>query len=207
MSTPPLSVPEQPLSILHEVGQLYAFDAQDFAERFDVLREQVTTKSGRIKSFVDLLMGFECALKAHIALAGARDNLDPTATYQKIRRGSHNIARLAGDAGLLADKAPYTEIASRLGGYSVFLRYSLDATEAFFPWYKDRDQARFNYSSTIGSEAWIEKTRSMLNPVLDTALEVVTGEVGSSAGGLDDIFEHEKAMSEFFHAVTDRRAS
>ncbi|WP_186033981.1 hypothetical protein [Burkholderia gladioli] len=192
-----------PLSILHEVGQLYAFDAHDFAERFDIIWDRVTIKSGRIKSFVDLLMGIECALKSHIALAGARDELEPAATYKKLRLASHDIARLAGCADLLPDRTSYSEIACRLGKYSVFLRYSIDATEAFFPWYAGQDEARFNYSSTIGSEAWMRETRSMLNPLLAAAFEVVTGEDSSS---IDSIFEHEKAMKEFVDSVVKRGA-
>jgi hypothetical protein len=193
----------QSLSILHEVGQLYAFDAQDFAERFDVTWERITTKTGRIKSFVDLLMGFECGLKAHIALAGERDHQAPQATYLQIRKSSHSISKLASAATLLADRSLYDHVASRLDSFSVLIRYSLDAYEAFLPWYIDQSSARLNYSSTIGNEGWIRETRELLEPLIKGAYELTTGEVTNDIGR---IFDHEKEMMEFVDAVVKNGA-
>jgi hypothetical protein len=193
----------QSLSILHEVGQLYAFDAQDFAERFDVTWERITTKTGRIKSFVDLLMGFECGLKAHIALAGERDHQAPQATYLQIRKSSHSISKLASAATLLADRSLYDHVASRLDSFSVLIRYSLDAYEAFLPWYIDQGSARLNYSSTIGNEGWIRETRELLEPLIKGAYELTTGEVTNDIGR---IFDHEKEMMEFVDAVVKNGA-
>ncbi|WP_158906779.1 hypothetical protein [Burkholderia sp. L27(2015)] len=194
---------KQSLSILHEVGQLYAFDAQDFADRFDVTWERITTKTGRIKSFVDLLMGFECGLKAHIALAGERDGQEPKVTYRQIRASNHGISKLASTATLLPDRTLYDDIASRLDSFSVLIRYSLDAYEAFFPWYVDQDAARLNYSSTIGNEAWVSATRALLEPLMESAYALITGEVTNDIGR---IFDHEREMMEFVATVVKKPA-
>jgi hypothetical protein len=194
---------QQSSSILHEVGQLYAFDAQDFADCFDVTWARLTNKTGRIKSFVDLLMGFECGLKAHIALAGERDHQPPKATYVQIRKSSHSISKLASAATLLADRTLYDDIASRLDSFSVMIRYSLDAYEAFFPWYIDQGAARLNYSSTIGNERWIRETRALLERLMDGAYQLITGEVTNEIGR---IFDHEKEMTEFVDIVVKNGA-
>lgn len=192
---------QQSPSILHEVGQLYAFDAQDFGDRFDVTWEHITNKTGRIKSFVDLLMGFECGLKAHIALAGERDNDEPKVTYERIRASSHSISKLASAATLLPHRTLYDGIASRLDTFSVLIRYSLDAYEAFFPWYIEQGAARLNYSSTIGDETWIGQTRALLEPLKDSAYELITGEVTND---ISRVLDHERQMMEFVDAVVKK---
>ncbi|CAG9207710.1 hypothetical protein PSP6_270058 [Paraburkholderia tropica] len=192
----------QTVSILNEIGQLYAFDANDFAERFDVTWERITNKTGRIKSFVDLLMGFECALKAHIALAGQRDLHEPKQTYMKIRKASHSISQLASAATLLSDRGLYEQIAGRLDSFSVLIRYSLDAYEAFFPWYTDQGSARINYSMTIGNDVWIRETRELLEPLMDSAYKLVTGEVAD----IEHLFDREREMQEFVETVVAKGA-
>ena len=139
----------KPISILHSIAEHYAQDAQDFAERFDVLWEKQLHKTGRIKSFVDLMMACERGLKAHVALG--RVSEDPTEVYQMIRRASHRIEPLAQAATFLSDRSTYDELASRLDSFSVFIRYSLDAYETFFPLLVERDALKLNYSQTVGN--------------------------------------------------------
>ncbi|AXK68055.1 hypothetical protein CN645_31055 [Burkholderia sp. IDO3] len=148
-------------------------------------------------------MAFECGLKAHIALAGERDLRDPMGTYTTIRKASHSISKLAAAATLLDDRELYDRIATRLDSFSVLIRYSLDAYEAFFPWYSDRGAARINYSGTIGNEGWIDETRSLLKPLIDAAYERVTGEVPNDIALLLD---HERDMAEFVAAVVRKGA-
>jgi hypothetical protein len=183
---------QQPISILHTLAQHYAFDASDFMERFDALWETLTNKTGRIKTFVDLLMAFECALKAHIALMGDTDQ--PEAAYRTIRSAGHRISTLAKAAKLLENRSLYDEIALRLDSFSVFIRYSLDAYHAFFPWYIDQSDARLNYSMTIGNEAWVRDTRALLPQLIHPVYDMVNGEV---PGDIAMIIEHDRKMMEF----------
>jgi hypothetical protein len=63
-----------PLSVLHTVADHYKSDARDFLDRFDILWEAQLHKTGRIKSFVDLLLSCECILKCHIVLGRTSDD-------------------------------------------------------------------------------------------------------------------------------------
>lgn len=59
---------EKSVSVHHSIAEYYWLDARDFLSRFDALWDVETHKTGRIKTFVDLLMGCECALKSHLML-------------------------------------------------------------------------------------------------------------------------------------------
>lgn len=69
---------EKPLSVAHTLAEHFQRDALDFAARFDLLWEAgpLLHKMGRTKSFVDLLMGCECALKCHCFLIRKRNNCE-----------------------------------------------------------------------------------------------------------------------------------
>lgn len=185
----------KPLSLLHSIAEHYLQDGQDFAARFDVLWESQLHKTGRIKSFVDLLMACECTLKSHVALG--RVDEKPQEVYRTIRRAGHEIAPLAANAKFMADRTNYDELTARLQGFSVFVRYSLDAYETFFPSYAERHEAKLNYTRTIGNNAWVLETRALLEPLLVAANDALSGFVSNDIGA---ILEQERLMKEFMDA-------
>ena len=182
----------KPLSILGSIAEHYTRDALDFAARFDILWENQLHKTGRIKSFVDLHMACECALKAHVALGRLND--DPKEVYTSIRRAGHQVAVLGKLAALNEDRSTYDELAARLQEFSVFFRYSLDAYETFFPSYVERHEAKLNYGKTIGNNAWVLEVRSSLDPLLHSANKATAGFV---TGDIEAIITHERQMKEF----------
>ena len=186
----------KPLSVLHSIAEHYHQDARDFASRFDVLWESQTHKTGRIKSFVDLLMACECSLKSHVILGKFSD--DPKVVYGKIRQASHNIASLAKAACFLEDRSTYEALGLRLQEFSVFIRYSLDAYETFFPSYVERHEAKLNYTKTIGNNPWILEIRALLNVLLDSSTQAFAGFITNDG---DEIIEHERQMKEFMESI------
>lgn len=142
-----------PISVQHSVADFYHRDARDFAARFDTLWEDQLRKTGRIKSFVDLVMGCECALKSHVFLS--RLDQDPDKTYQLIRRAGHSSEKLSALATFLADRSLYERVATKLAPFSVFVRYSLDAYSTFFPALSDWADAPINHAATVGNNAWV----------------------------------------------------
>lgn len=190
----------KPLSIIHAIAEHYLRDAQDFAARFDVLWENQMHKTGRIKSFVDLLMSCECAMKSHVALGRIAD--DPMVVYTTIRGLGHEIAQLATAATYLADRTSYDELAGRLQEFSVFVRYSLDAYETFFPTFIERHDAKIDYTKTIGNNNWVLETRSLLEPLLTTANKAF---IGSVTNDVDVIFAHEHDWKEFMKEFQKNR--
>lgn len=185
------------LSILSSIAEHYTRDACDFAARFDILWEHQLHKTARIKSFLDLQMACECALKAHVALGRLND--DPKEVYTLIRRSGHQIAALANLANLNVDRGTYDELAARLQDFSVFLRYSLDAYGTFFPYYIERHEARLHYGKTIGNNAWVLQVRSLLNTLLESALNATAG---YATDDIEAIIDHELQMKEFMDGYT-----
>ena len=186
----------KPLSVLYSIAEHYHRDAWDFASRFDVLWENQTHKTGRIKSFVDLLMGCECALKSHVILGRLSD--DPKVVYSIIRKASHQIGALAQAACYLQDRSPYETLEQRLQAFSVFIRYSLDAYETFFPSYIERHEAKLNYSQTIGNNPWVLEIRALLGNLLESSSGTFSGFVTDD---INAIIEHEKQMKEFMESI------
>lgn len=182
-------------SILHSIAEHYLRDGEDFSFRFDLLWEEALHKTGRIKSFVDLLMASECTLKAHIALGRLKD--DPKEVYRTIRKAGHQIAPLAAAAHFLEDRASYEGLSSRLQDFSVFVRYSLDAYETFFPFFVERNEAKIDYSRTIGDNTWVLETRELLRPLQAAANKALTGFV---INDIAKIIEHERRMKAFMEA-------
>lgn len=192
----------KPVSVLRTIAKHYAIDARDFAARFDALWEdgRLMHKTGRIKSFVDLLMACECALKAHVALGRLQDN--PEEVYETIRNAGHRIALLSEAAKFLDDRSSYDALSSRLDQFSVFIRYSLDAYEAFFPMMVVRDEAALNYSGTIGNNSWVLETRALLgDPILTRLNDELSGFVTDDIGA---IFDNERQVKELMDSFTGR---
>ncbi len=183
------------LSILHSIAEHYLRDGQDFSSRFDLLWEEELHKTGRIKSFVDLLMACECTLKAHVALGRLND--DPKEVYRSIRKAGHQIAPLAAAAHFLEDRTSYEGLSSRLQDFSVFVRYSLDAYETFFPFFVERTEAKIDYSRTIGNNTWVLETRELLKPLQAAANDFLSGFVTNDIAA---IIEHERQMKAFMEA-------
>jgi len=194
---------QKPLSILHSIAEHYLRDGEDFAARFDLLWEHQLHKTGRVKSFVDLLMACECTLKAHVAIGRAND--DPSEVYRSIRRAGHQIAPLAAGAHFLKDRTVYDSLSSRLQEFSVFVRYSLDAYETFFPFFVERKEAKIEYSKTIGDNNWVLETRALLTPLQVAANNVLSGFVNSD---IEAILVHEQQMAAFMevNAVPFKKA-
>jgi hypothetical protein len=187
---------EKSSSIQYSVAEHYHRDAIDFAGRFDILWEIQTQKTGRIKSFVDLLMSCECVLKSHIFLSHLEDN--PKDTYILIRSAGHQIAQLADKANFLEDRSDYEFLNERLNDFSVLIRYSLDAYEMFFPFLSEREEDKLNYSRTIGNNAWVLEVRQCLATLLDKSKSKFSGLVTSD---ICTIFAHEEEMRKFMESM------
>jgi hypothetical protein len=190
---------EKSSSIQYSVAEHYHRDAIDFSGRFDILWESQTHKTGRIKSFVDLLMSCECALKSHIFLGRLEDN--PKDTYILIRSAGHQIAQLADKANFLEDRSDYIFLEERLNDFSVLIRYSLDAYEMFFPFLSECDEVKLNYSGTIGNNAWVLEVRQCLAKLLDKSKSKFSGLVTSDIGAN---FAHEEEMKRFMKSIHKR---
>ena len=193
---------EKPMSVLHELADHYFHDSLDFGVRFDQLWEAgpLMHKMGRTKSFIDLLMGCECALKAHGILSHLKD--DPRAVYNTIRTRGHRIDQLADYALLLDDRNDYDVLSEGLGEFSVQLRYSLDAYGAFFPWYRDGEVADLDYSATIGNHRWVLGLRACHVRLNDKLARILGGLVTDDLGA---IFAHDREMQEFADSFAKRR--
>lgn len=189
------------ISIPHSVADHYFKDARDFAARFDTLWEDQLHKTGRIKSFVDLFMGCECALKCHVFLG--RLDVDPSETYRIVRRAGHNVDKLSSLAAFLQDKSLYEEVASKLAPFSVFVRYSFDAYATFFPALIDWADAPINHSATIGNNAWVLGVRNDLDRLIESCSSQFTGIVSHD---IEAIIQHELEMEEFIRKVVPNKS-
>jgi hypothetical protein len=185
------------MSVLDSLAEHFHRDALDFAARFDLLWEAgpLMHKMGRTKTFIDLLLGCECALKAHAFLSHLDG--DPVEIYRQVRKRGHRIGDLVDYAELLDDRTTYSRLKDELAQFSVFLRYSLDAYETFFPSFVDRANADLNYSKTIGNNAWVLQVREYLE-----GLNVASGQRfgGFVTDSLEELLAYDKAMKEFAEA-------
>lgn len=185
-----------PISIQHTVADHYYQDARDFAARFDALWEDQLHKTGRIKSFVDLIMGCECALKSHAFLGHSHH--DPEETYKQVRRAGHKVDQLSTLATFLPDRSLYDLVGSKLAPFSVFVRYSLDAYSTFFPELSDWADAPINYSATIGNNAWVLGVREDLKLLIDSSSPALSGIVSDD---IEAIIVHGQKMEEFMRRI------
>jgi len=184
----------KPLSVMHTLADHFHRDALDFAARFDLLWEAAPLmhKMARTKSFVDLLMGCECALKCHGIFGHLKEQ--PRDVYRRIRGFGHRVGDLADYAAFLDDRTHYNHLKDQLSEFPVFLRYSLDAYETFFPSFLDRKAADLNYSQTIGNNPWVLEIRASLE-ALNASVEGHIG--GLVTADLVELLAHEKEMHEF----------
>ena len=193
----PSSLEIDPPTVMDTLAEHFHRDAVDFATRFDMLWEAgpLMHKMGRTKSFVDLLMGCECALKCH-GFLGHRSE-QPRNVYKTIRAYGHRMDKLADYACFLEDRAHYDMLKLELKKVSVFIRYSLDANETFFPSFQDRASADLSYSHTIGSNTWVLQIRATLENLISSAARCFGGEVSTD---IDEWLGHEQEMCEFAKA-------
>jgi hypothetical protein len=186
----------RPLTVQHSIAEHYFSDSRDFAARFDTLWEDQLHKTGRIKSFVDLVMGCECALKSHIFLG--RREIDPVETYIRVRRAGHDIGSLCQMASYLDDRSLYDRMIENLAPFSVFIRYSLDAYATFFPTVVDWDDAPIRHATTIGSNAWVLSIRGDLDLLIESCSDEFTGVLNAE---IEEILNHEQEMEAFMRRV------
>jgi hypothetical protein len=186
----------KPSSVLHTVAEHFHTDARDFVVRFDALWENgaLMHKTGRIKSFVDLLMACECSLKSHALLS--KSEKTPVEIYRAVRKCRHDIGRLARLANHLQDRSPYEHLEKTLGELPVHIRYSLESYEVFFPELMNRDQADRNYSATIGCDSWVLDLRRTVGLLLDGTSKEFAGEVSIDFGAWLENAEAFKAFAD-----------
>jgi hypothetical protein len=186
----------KPRSLLHTVAEYFHRDAVDFAARFDCLWNAgaLMHKMGRTKSFVDLMMGCECALKCDGLLSGL--NEDPVIVYKRVRRCGHNIRDLLAHARF-CNVEQYEALLGELASMPVHIRYSRDAYDAFFPSLMNQDAAEFNYSRTIGNNTWVLRIRETLEALNASVTKEFSGEVENDLG---NIFAHQREFKEFAEA-------
>lgn len=180
---------EKSFSIHCTIAEYYWHDARDFLSRFDVLWDIETNKSGRIKSFVDLLMGCECALKSHVML-GLVDK-DPKEAYSILRKAGHRISDLVDSAVLKKNRSIYDFLKKELAGFSVDIRYSLDAYDTFFPMLSNWSDARLSHTTTIGSQLWMMSIRAALHRLIEDINPHFTGLVSND---LESIIKNEEEV-------------
>ncbi|WP_313493489.1 hypothetical protein [Stenotrophomonas sp.] len=188
-----------PISIQHSIADFYQRDARDFASRFDILWEDQLHKTGRIKTFVDLVMACECAFKSHIFLS--RLEQDPDETYKLVRKAGHNSEKLSVLARFLEDRSLYERVGSKLSPFSVIVRYSLDAYSTFFPALSDWADAPINHAATVGNNTWVLGVRADLQELIDSSSAEFTGLVSSD---LNAIFQNERELGDFMRRVAPR---
>ena len=187
----------KPRSILHSVAEQFHRDAIDFATRFDLLWEAgpLMHKMGRTKSFVDLMMGCECALKCDGMLSGSGE--DPVLVYKRIRGCSHRIRDLVQRAKLIESREPYVTLDACLSQFPVHIRYSREAYESFFPAFMEPEAAELNYSGTIGDNAWVLRVRQVLESLNTFVAKEFSGEVSMD---IEELIAHEEEMKTFARA-------
>lgn len=190
-----------PLSVPHSIAGHYHNDAREFAARFDILWESELQKTGRIKSFVDLMLACECALKCH-AFLGRLDQ-DPYETYRLARRAGHRIEQLVRLAIFLDNRSIYEQVGSKLAPFSVLVRYSLDAYATFFPSLADWGDALIEHRTTVGSNTWVLGVRSDVGQLINLASPEFAGVVSDN---VDALLQHDQEMKEFMIRVAPNKS-
>ncbi len=76
----------------------------------------------------------------------------------------------------------------------MFIRYSLDAYETFFPSLMERDAAPIDHRRTIGSNAWVLETRALVARLIDSVSNEFGGLVTDDIG---EILANEEQMKDF----------
>ncbi len=182
---------EYKIDLRTDIARHYFFDASDFLSRFNLLLEDYS-KTKRTKCFVDLLMGFECILKSHIVLSHPSN--DMVEVYKVVRSAGHNLVKLSDLAKYSKNRDPYEKVKRELGQFSVFIRYSIDAYENFFPSFIPRGDSNFDYSSTLTNHPWLIEMRDLLKILISETNKEFCGEVTMDIG---QILDTEQQMRDF----------
>ena len=182
--------------IKKEIANNYRIDARDFRNRFDHLWEREPHKTGRIKSFTDLLMAFECVLKSHAVLSHKSNN--PVEVYNVVRKCSHDISKLCDLASYLDDAEIYKYISSELSQFGVEIRYFMNSEASFFPFFEDWDNAPINYNKTIGNHSWVMNLREVLDNLIDPLAEEFGGLCEDT---IVELLEHSEKMKKLYKDV------
>lgn len=176
-----------------DIAKHYLEDARDFIYRFEVFINLPLSKTQRSKAFVDLYMASECVLKAHIFASATTDKLDET--YRKVRKIGHNISKLSDEAHFLTDRNDYKYLKDELDRFNVFIRYSLDSSEFFFPSGKDKAEAKVDSTVTISNLTWLSQIAACVNRLISTLYPQINA--GIVEDSFEEIFESEQLMGEF----------
>ncbi|WP_143331112.1 hypothetical protein [Burkholderia aenigmatica] len=160
-----------------EMGESFWHDARDFATRFDVLWESplISRRSARLKCLVDLLMGCECVLKAHIFLAD--DDRQPSDLFQKVRTAGHDVTELVALTTASNHRSDYEILIERIGGLPVALRYSLDAERQYEGWQPDRTDKTVKLQRLLRNSQAVKDVRNALERLIVATRAQVTGYV------------------------------
>lgn len=180
----------RPTHTHHPMASYYWIDARDFLSRFNILWENETHKTGRIKTFVDLLMACECALKSHILIQAKEDNAEDT--YRKIRRSGHDIGKLV-DLAVLNENQSMI-IKQQLRNFSVELRYALDAHDTFFLVELD-NEGLLLHSQTIGNNQWVMSIHQCIQKLVNELDAYFANPNRTQNRTLDEILEDEHFIS------------
>lgn len=173
------------------LAEYYYRDAVDFGRRFDLLWEagSLMHKMGRIKSFVDLMVGCECALKCDRLLAGFGE--EPTEVYRRVRECSHDIRKLLGLPGYSKEANVHKIFNGTFADLYVHMRYSYEADHAFFNFSSEGDSQHLKYSRTIGDSQWVLAIRETLEALNRSVSKEFSGEV---SGGIAEFLADDMAM-------------
>ncbi|WAS56215.1 hypothetical protein MK974_24245 [Burkholderia ambifaria] len=165
------------LEAKREIGESFWHDARDFAVRFDALWDSphVTRRSARLKCLVDLFMGCECILKAHIFLAD--DDRLPTDLYRKVRTAAHDVTKLVALTTASDHRSDYDVLIKGIGGLPVVLRYSLDAERQYDGWQPDRPSEVVKLQRLLRSKQAVKEVRDALERLIFATRAQVTGYV------------------------------
>ncbi|QZA82527.1 hypothetical protein [Deefgea piscis] len=163
------------ISLHKTIAHNFWLDSRDFLARFDVLWEIETHKSGRVKTFVDLLMACECVLKSH-AMLGLMPTTTTKDAYKLIRKASHSIAKLAELACFNSNRENYDFLKQHLDQFPVSIRYSLDADGVFFPMLRDWSDAKIPHSKTVENHVWVMSIRACVYNLAHELIPQFTGD-------------------------------
>lgn len=101
----------------------------------------------------------------------------------------------------MPDKLAYQKTTSLLGGFSVFLRYSLDGYESFFPSGLAQEEAVASFSETLANPLWLNELVTLLQELIEPTIEPLSGPVD-----FDSFMQEEIEMRNFAIAVGIARA-
>lgn len=195
-----------PKRVIHYLASQYRLDAIHNRDRFDCLWEhgRLMSKLPRTKSFVDLMLGCECILKAHILLGNQGE--DPLKLYCRLKKMGHDIGALSQDANFMTDRTHYNLLKDRSIDKYIYLRYSLDAQERYYPSALIDDGSEIEYSRTIGNHMWVHEIRDTLEALILPANQALNAS-DDNTDNFKDILEHLNTVGLFMESAKIRITS